>query len=119
VNIEDFREYCLSRPGATEEILFRDSTLVFKVSGKIFALTGIEQFGSVNLKCDPARALLLRELFEEVQPGYHMNKQHWNTIHLSGRITDQQLKTWVDDSYRLVVEGLPKAQRQMLEGLQG
>lgn len=114
MNIEEFREYCLSKPGTTEELPFGDATLVFKVAGKMFALTDLDHFGSINLKCDPAQALLLRDLYEEVQPGYHMNKIHWNTIHLSGRILDNQLKTWIDDSYRLVVEGLPRVQRQRL-----
>ena len=115
MNIEEFREYCLAKPGTSEELPFDESTLVYKVAGKMFALTDIGHFGTVNLKCDPAQALLLRELYEEVQPGYHMNKQHWNTIHLTGRITDQQLKGWIDDSYRLVVEKLPKTQRQLLK----
>lgn len=114
MNIEEFREYCLAKPGTTEELPFGESTLVFKVAGKIFALTDIDHFGSINLKCDPAKAVLLRDLYEEVQPGYHMNKQHWNTITLSGRITSDQLKSWVDDSYRLVVEKLPRVQRQLL-----
>lgn len=114
MHIEEFREYCLSKPGTTEELPFGESTLVFKVVGKIFALTDLDHFASINLKCEPAQALLLREMYEEVQPGYHMNKTHWNTIHLSGRILDHQLKSWIDDSYRLVVEGLPKAQKQRL-----
>jgi predicted DNA-binding protein (MmcQ/YjbR family) len=114
MNCEEFREYCLAKPGTTEDMPFGDNTLVYKVAGKIFALTDIDYFGSINLKCDPEQALLLREMYEEVQPGYHMNKKHWNTIHLSGRILDRQLKTWIDDSYRLVVEGLPRVQRQQI-----
>jgi predicted DNA-binding protein (MmcQ/YjbR family) len=114
MNIEEFRDYCLSKPGTTEEIPFGPSTLVFKVAGKMFALTDLDHFSSISLKCDPAQALLLRDLYEEVQPGYHLNKNHWNSIHLSGRILDLQLKSWIDDSYRLVVEGLPRAQRQKM-----
>lgn len=114
MNIEEFREYCLAKPGTSEGLPFGESALVFKVAGKMFALTDLDHFGSINLKCDPAQALLLRDLYEEVQPGYHMNKTHWNTIHLSGRILDDQLKSWIDDSYRLVVQSLPKVQRQLL-----
>lgn len=114
MNIEEFRDYCLSKPGSTEELPFGPNTLVFKVAGKMFALTDLDHFSSINLKCDPALALLLRDLYEEVQPAFHMNKKHWNSIHLSGRILDHQLKTWIDDSYRLVVEGLPRAQKQIL-----
>lgn len=114
MNIEEFREYCLVKPGTTEEMPFGESALVFKVAGKIFALTDIDHFASINLKCDPEKALLLRETYEEVQPGYHMSKAHWNTILLTGRILDDQLKGWIDDSYRLVVEKLPRVQRQLL-----
>lgn len=79
MNIEEFRNYCLSFPGVTEEFPFDEKTLVFKVMGKLFALTDVDDFTSINLKCDPVRAMELREMHEEVQPGYHMNKKHCAT----------------------------------------
>ena len=84
---------------------------MFKVGGKIFALTGIDTFASVNLKCDPARALELREAFDFVRPGFHMNKRHWNTVLLGPGAADAQVRAWTTDSYQLVVASLPKAAR--------
>ena len=80
MNIESFREYCLSKPGTTEGFPFDEKTLVFKVQGKMFALTDVDAFESVNLKCEPEDAVLLRETYEGVKPGYHMSKKHWNTV---------------------------------------
>ncbi|MBL7871449.1 MAG: MmcQ/YjbR family DNA-binding protein [Cyclobacteriaceae bacterium] len=117
MNIESFRSYCLLKKGVTEEFPFGEETLVFKVMGKMFALTDVEQFESVNLKCDPERAAQLREEFPAVLPGYHMNKKHWNTVLMDGTIGDKLLKAWIDDSYNLVVLSLNKAIRQELEGL--
>jgi predicted DNA-binding protein (MmcQ/YjbR family) len=114
MNIETFREYCLSRKGVTEEFPFDQETLVFKVLGKIFALTDVDLFESINLKCDPERVPELRERFPAVQPGYHMNKKHWNTIVMDGSIPDSLLREWIDHSYDLVVAGLPRKLREQL-----
>ena len=108
MNITFFREYCLSKPGASEDTPFDANTLCFKVGTKIFALVDIELFESVNLKCDPERAVELREQYEEILPGYHMNKKHWNTVVVDGSVSTKQLKEWIDHSYDLIVESLPK-----------
>ena len=92
MHIETFREYCLSLHGTTEDFPFGKETLVFKVGGKIFALTHVDPFESVNLKCDPEKAVELRERYPAVQPGYHMNKKHWNTVIMDGSIPDTLLK---------------------------
>ena len=117
MNIESFRSYCLLKKGVTEEFPFGEETLVFKVMGKMFALTDVERFESINLKCDPEQAVQLREEFPEVLPGYHMNKKHWNTVLMNRSVADKHLKAWIDDSYNLVVSGLNRATRQELEGL--
>ena len=114
MNIEDYRDYCLAKPGATEHTPFGPDTLVFKVGNKMFALTDINTFASVNLKCDPERAVELREQFDYVLPGYHMNKQLWNTVQIGTGVTDTQLRQWIDDSYDLIVASLPKAVRAAL-----
>ncbi len=116
MNIERFRELCLAKPGATEETPFGPETLVFKVGGKIFALTDIHLFQSVNLKCDPERAVELREYHEGITPGYHMNKKHWNTVRTDGSVKDALIEELLQHSYALVAEALPKRVR---EGLQG
>lgn len=95
----------------TEEFPFDKNTLVFKVMGRMFALTDLDNFESVNLKCDPERAVQLREEFPSVQPGYHMNKKHWNTILMNEGVSDRLIKEWIDDSYSLVVGSLPKKLR--------
>jgi predicted DNA-binding protein (MmcQ/YjbR family) len=112
MNIQDFREFCLSLPGTEESFPFDESTLVFKVKGKIFALTDVDLFTSVNLKCEPEKALELRDRYEAVQPGYHMNKKHWNTIQIDGSIPDSILLGWTKDSYDLVVASLPRKIRR-------
>jgi predicted DNA-binding protein (MmcQ/YjbR family) len=104
MDIETYRDYCLSKPFVTEAFPFDSETLVFKVSGKIFALCDINNFKSVNLKCDPEKAIELREQFDAVIPGFHMNKKHWNTIMFDGSISWKQLKEWIDDSYGLVAK---------------
>ena len=114
MDIEAFRSYCLSKKGVTEEFPFGDSTLVFKVLGKMFALTDIG-FESINLKVDPEEALELRERYQAVQPGYHMNKKHWNTIVLDGSVPDKLLMRWIDRSYDLVAAGLTKTQKRTLD----
>lgn len=108
MNIESFRNYCLGKKGVTEEFPFDENTLVFKVMGKMFALTDLENFKSVNLKCDPEKAVQLREEFTAVLPGYHMSKKHWNTVLMDGSIPDKLIKTWIDNSYNLVTVSLSK-----------
>lgn len=118
MDIETFRNYCLSKKGTTEELPFGPETLVFKVMGKLFAATGLDedQF-RVNLKCDPDRAIELREAHPEVQPGWHMNKKHWNTVYFEQGLEDELLRELIDHSYGLVVKGLPKKLRLALEDL--
>lgn len=115
LKLEQFRKYCLSKKGVTESFPFGESTLVFKVSDKIFAITSFENPLSVNLKCDPEQAVDLRERYEEVQPGYHMNKKHWNTVNFEGKISDIELMKLIDHSYELVVKSLSKKLRDELE----
>ena len=91
MNIEQYRDYCLAKPGTTESFPFDQNTLVFKVMDKMFALADVDQFISMNLKCDPERAVKLREQYEEVIPGYHMNKKHWNTVVIDGVLSDEFL----------------------------
>jgi predicted DNA-binding protein (MmcQ/YjbR family) len=107
VNIEELRDYCLEKPGVTESFPFGEETLVFKVGEKIFLLTGLGE-ATFNVKCDPEKAIELREQFSEVMPGYHMNKKHWNTVHTDGSLTVKQLRQMIDDSYELVLKSLPK-----------
>lgn len=108
MNIEELRDYCLARPGVTEGFPFGEDTLVFKVGGKMFLLTGLSQANSFNVKCDPELAVELREQHPEVQPGYHMNKKLWNTVYMDGALNDKQLFEMIDHSYNLVFAGLPK-----------
>ena len=110
------REYCLLKPGVTESFPFDPTTLVFKVMGKMFLLTDLEGPLSVNLKCDPEKAAGLRERYPAVSPGYHMNKRHWITVMVDGSIGDPVLREWIDDSYHLVVAGLPARERKALAG---
>jgi predicted DNA-binding protein (MmcQ/YjbR family) len=109
MELEDFREYCLKKRHVTEGTPFGADVLVFKVAGKIFALAALDEVPPrANLKCDPDLALDLRDRYEEVTPGYHMNKKHWNTVELSGRIPDAELRQMIDHSYDLVRASLPK-----------
>jgi len=116
MDIEYFRDYCLSKPFTTEDMPFDKNTLVFKVMGKMFALTNVENFRSANLKCDPERAIELRERHSEVLPGYHMNKAHWNTVMFNGTLSDKLIVEWIDHSYDLVVAKLPKKDRERVVG---
>ncbi|MDQ6861286.1 MAG: MmcQ/YjbR family DNA-binding protein [Verrucomicrobiota bacterium] len=110
-----FREYCLTRAGVTEETPFGPDNLVFKVAGKMFALLGLDEIPArVNLKCDPDRALELRDRYEDVIPGYHMNKKHWNTVVIARAIPDGEIRKMIDHSYELVVSSLPKKTREQL-----
>jgi predicted DNA-binding protein (MmcQ/YjbR family) len=103
MNIEILREYCIAKKNVTESFPFGDDTLVFKTEGRIFALVNLEGDLSINLKCDPARAIELRERYSSVMPGYHMNKKHWNTINIDGSVPDKEVFSWVDHSYDLVL----------------
>lgn len=114
MNVEEFREYCIAKPGVTESFPFDDKVLVFKVMEKIFALADIDDFDGINLKCDPELAITLREEYPEVMPGYHMNKKHWNTVSTMGEISMVQFHDWIDHSYDLIVKSLPKAKRDAL-----
>jgi predicted DNA-binding protein (MmcQ/YjbR family) len=115
MNVEEFREYCLSKKASSEETPFGFGTLVFKVKNKCFALTGIDSFPpTANLKCDPDRAIQLRDMYKSINPGYHMNKKHWNTIILESELDDRLIKELIDHSYDLVVKGLPVLERAEL-----
>lgn len=117
MHIESFRDYCLGKKGVTEDFPFDEETIVFKVMGKIFALADVDRFESVNLKCDPELVPVLREQYPAVQPGYHMNKKHWNTVLMDGSVPDKLLHVWIDHSYDLVVKGLTKNQKEFLKDL--
>jgi len=120
MNIEKLRTYCLSLPATSEDMPFDESALVFRVGKKIFALTDLEGPFYVNLKCDPERATELREQYEAVRPGYHMNKKHWNTIYPDDNtIPDEQIKEWIKHSYDLVVRGMTRKEREGLGGKAG
>lgn len=114
MDIEKLREYCLSKKGVTEGFPFDETTLVFKVMNKMFALVNLEPPHSINLKCKPEKAVELREIYHWVLPGYHMNKEHWNTIELWNAEKDLLVEEWIDNSYELVVDGLPKADKEKL-----
>lgn len=108
MNIETLREYCLSKPDAEETLPFGPDTLVYKVGGKIFLLTGLDNEDlRFNIKCDPDKAIELREEHGCVLPGYHMNKKHWNTVVVDGSVSNQLLKEWIDHSYNLIAASLP------------
>jgi predicted DNA-binding protein (MmcQ/YjbR family) len=109
MNAESFRAHCLLKKGATEGTPFGPDNIVFKVGGKMFALLAFEEVPPrANLKCDPDLALELRDRYEQVEPGYHMNKKHWNTVVLDGVIPDGEIRKMIDHSYDLVVQSLPK-----------
>lgn len=111
MNIESLRDYCLSKPGVTESFPFGEETLVFKLKDKIFLLCGLKNPDRFNVKCDPEKAISLREEYEEVQPGYHMNKTHWNTVYINGRLNDTRLMEMIDHSYELIKRSLPANKR--------
>ena len=117
MNIEEIREYCLSKKGVTESFPFDDVTLVFKVLDKLFALTSLDKELSLNLKCDPETAIQLRAEYPAVLPGYHMSKKHWNTVMIDGSINDKLIYQWIDDSYQLVAGRLTRKQKEELKNL--
>lgn len=120
MNLETYYEYCLSKKGASEHFPFDEDTLVFKVGGKMFALSSLLQWEknepSVNLKCDPERAQELRAEYDEIKPGFHMSKVHWNTIALNGSLSNTFIKELIDHSYELVFKSLTKKiQNEIIE----
>jgi predicted DNA-binding protein (MmcQ/YjbR family) len=115
MNIEQIREYCLSLPGVTEDMPFGVDTLVFRVMNKIFALVNLDGETRINLKCDPARAIELREEYPSIIPGYHMNKEHWNTLIMDGRLKRELIISLIDHSFKLIAESLPKAKKEELK----
>ena len=115
MNVEEVRDYCLSKKSVTESTPFDDVTLVFKVAGKMFALLPLDEINlSINLKCEPEKAVSLREMYPSVKPGYHMNKNHWNTVYVDGTVEKKLILQWIDDSYQLVINTLPRKTRQTL-----
>ncbi|MFC2129526.1 MmcQ/YjbR family DNA-binding protein [Bacteroidota bacterium] len=118
MNIEEIREYCISKKGVTEGFPFDEVTLVFKVMNKMFAIVSLDRTPTaISLKCDPERAVALREEYEEVQPGYHLNKQHWNTIEVSGALSGVLIRELIDHSYELIVESLTRKLKEEWKNL--
>jgi len=115
MNSEDYRDFCLNLPGVTEGFPFDESTLVFKVMNKMFALTDVDSFASFNAKCEPENCIELRERYSGISPGYHMNKNHWNTVSTDGSVPKKVMFSLIRDSYDLVVKGLPKKAKAELE----
>jgi len=116
MNVEDIREYCLSKQVVSESTPFDNVTLVFKVAGKMFAIIPLDETElSITLKCDPEKAIALREEFPVVKPGFHTNKKHWNSIFIDGSVDKNLILEWIDHSYEMVVQGLSKKQKQLLE----
>ena len=115
MTLDYFRDFCLSLPHVTEDTPFGPDVLVFRVGGKIFALMDMETFPYVNLKCDPERALQLREEYPGITPGYHMNKKLWNSVSTQGNVPDPLILELAKDSYQLILESLPKKVRESLQ----
>lgn len=114
MTLAEFREHCMRLPGFSEDLPFDENTLAFRVGGKIFALMDVDLFESVNLKCDPERAIDLREQYPGIMPGYHMNKAHWNTVACDGSVPHELLLELAEHSYALVRDGLPRKVRETL-----
>ena len=114
MDIIELRDFCLSLPHAEEATPFDETTLVYKIGGRIFALTDMEDSGRINLKCDPDRAIELRERHPEIVPGWHMNKRHWNTVTTDGDLPDEMVREIIRDSYRLVFRSLPRTVQREL-----
>ena len=117
MNIESYRGHCISKPGVTEEFPFDNVTLVFKVMGKMFALTNVDKFESINLKCDPDRSVELRASHPGITPGFHMNKKHWNTLIMDNSINDELILELINHSYDLVVKSLTRKLQEELNQL--
>lgn len=114
MEIDEIRKYCLEKPGVTESLPFDDTTLVFKVGEKMFALLDLEKVSGINLKCNPENAIELREKYEFVIPGYHMNKKHWNTVNFHPNLKTADLLEWIDVSYNLVYDSLTKKEKSLI-----
>lgn len=118
MNVEDLRDYCLSLKGVEESFPFDETSLVMKVGGKMFALIPLEtEKTTISLKCDPDLAIELREKYESVQPAYHFNKKHWNSVFITSEITSKQIKEWINHSYMLVFNSLPKRIQLEIESM--
>jgi predicted DNA-binding protein (MmcQ/YjbR family) len=117
MNIEQVREYCMKKKGVTEELPFDEDSPVYKVMGKIFLIASLTPPFTINVKCDPEKAVELRERYPAVTPGYHMNKLHWNTIEIEGTVKNSLIEEWIDHSYELVVKGLKKSLKEKLNKL--
>ncbi|MDO6743485.1 MmcQ/YjbR family DNA-binding protein [Tenacibaculum soleae] len=121
MNIEELHDYCLTKKGVTENFPFDDVTLVFKVMGKMFALVGLDSWEKgetkINLKCNPERSLELREQYESINPGWHMNKKHWNTVTLNNDVSDKLAFELIDHSYELIIKGLTKKLKEELKAM--
>ena len=114
MTLESYRKYCLGKKGVTEGLPFGPEVLVFKVMGKMFALSGVEDFESINLKVDPDKGAELRDQYPAVQEAYHMSKKHWITVMMDGTLPDKLVREWIDTSYDLVVSGLPRKDQAKL-----
>ncbi|HEA29637.1 MAG TPA: MmcQ/YjbR family DNA-binding protein [Leeuwenhoekiella sp.] len=118
MNIEELRDYCIAKPGTTEEILYHDDAMAFKVMDKVYVQLWLTHWDAgeprINLKCDPQEALKLREKHPQVIPGYHMSKKHWNTVHINTGLPDQKILHFINHSYDLVVRKLSKKLREKL-----
>ncbi len=115
MDLEAIRNHCLKKKGVTEELPFGEDTPVYKVMGKMFLLASLSYPITINIKCDPEKAMDLRERYSSVTPGYHMNKTHWNTVLLDGSVTNREILKWIDESYGLVLEGLKKSDKVKLD----
>jgi predicted DNA-binding protein (MmcQ/YjbR family) len=117
LNARSLMDYCLAKKGAVETFPFGPDARVFKVMAKMFAIMPADGTATISLKCDPTWAKLLRDTYEAVQPGYHLNKVHWNTVRVDGTIPDAEIREMIDHSYQLVVKGLKKTEREVLAKL--
>ena len=118
MDIESIRKFCLAKPEVAEDFPFREYTMVFKVAGKMFLLASLDDIPlRINLKCDPEKAVDLRERYDSILPGYHMNKTHWNTIIIDGSVPGGEILSWITDSYLLVVNSLRKNERERIHKL--
>jgi predicted DNA-binding protein (MmcQ/YjbR family) len=117
LDLESFRERCLSKKGVTEEFPFGEDTIVFKVMGKMFTLADVVEFSGINVKVDPEKGIELRERYDAITPAFHMNKKHWITAVTNGMLPEKLLMQLIDDSYLLVVNGLTKSQKSALQSM--
>ena len=116
MNAEQIREYCIAKKGVTESFPFNEEVLVFKVLDKMFALISLSKPDSINLKCNPERAIELREQYDDIIPGFHMNKKHWNTVMLTGSLSKKLIFELIDHSFEQVLKSMGKKGEQLLSG---